>query len=92
MNLKHALLGFILIFFTNSAMSAGKSIEIDSQLFFDGKKIGSPRIFAKTGERAKIIMNDQKQSREYNLEVYPVQKANEKIELHYNLSMREKKQ
>lgn len=75
--------------FTGSALALGQQIEIDSKLFFHGKKVASPRILTTTGERAKIVMNDQKQKREYNLEVLSEVAKNNKIELRYSLAVRE---
>lgn len=78
--------------FTFSAslvLGAPQKIEIDSTLFFKGKKIGSPRILAKNGEKAKILMNDQKNGREYNLEVLPVVSSGNKIKLRYSVAVRE---
>ena len=66
-------------------------IEIDSKLFFQGVKIGSPRVMANNGEKAKILMTDQKQSREYSLEVKPKYYGNNIIQLDYNLVIKEKK-
>lgn len=80
---------FSVLFVGLQAFAANRRIEIDSKLFFQGKKIGAPRIMATEGKKAKVIMNDQKQNREYNLEVFPVVKNGNQIDLQYSLSIRE---
>ena len=81
----------LILFFSFSAQAMNQKIEIDSKLFFNGKKIGSPRILAVDGEKSKIIMNDLKQNREYNLEVLPQIGRDKKVNLKYRLAIKGQK-
>ncbi len=81
---------FVFIFlFVSTVYGAPRSFEVDSKLFFKGNIIGSPRIQLKEGKKAKVIMNDQKNNREYNLEVVPTVGTNNRIHLQYSITVSE---
>lgn len=82
-------LAILLILTTSISMAIAQKIEIDSRIVFNGRKVASPRILAYSGERSKIVMNDQKQHREYSLEILPVLLDNKGIGLHYSLAIQD---
>ncbi len=77
--------------FSCNLLAAPHRLEIDSKLIFQGKKVASPRILTTEGKKAKMIMADQKQNREYNLEVTPHYGPNHSVTLKYALAVRENK-
>lgn len=77
------------ILFTSPVFAMKKNVEIDSKLFVNGKRIGSPRIVTLNGEKAKVILHDQKKNKGYNLEFHPFEVSGEKILLKYALAVRE---
>ena len=79
----------ITLFLTLSSWGAPRKLEIDSKLFFHGRKVASPRIVTNSGEKAKVIMSDQKNNREYNLEVYPQSTPGKPVKLLYSLAVKE---
>ncbi len=71
------------------AFAIGHKLEIDSKVFFAGKKVASPRIVTNSGVKAKVLMSDQKNNREYDLEVLPVTVGGKTVDLQYSLAVRE---
>ncbi len=87
--MKPIVLFFLSFVFVFPAFGIGQKIEIDSKLFFQGRKVASPRIVTNAGEKAKVIMSDQKNKREYNLEVFPQKTSEQNVKLQYSLAIRE---
>ncbi len=71
------------------AFAVGHKLEIDSKVFFAGKKVAAPRIITNSGVKAKVLMSDQKNNREYDLEVLPVSAGGKTVDLLYSLAVRE---
>ena len=84
-----ALFLTLFLFMSFASISHGKSLEIDSKIIVEGKKLGSPRILTDNGERAKIRVHDQIKNKGYNLEVLPVLLSDKKILLKYSLAVQE---
>lgn len=87
--MRSGFLGLLICMIGLPAFGVGHKLEIDSKLYFRGKKVASPRILTHAGEKAKVIMSDQKNDREYNLEVFPKMDSGEKVNLHYSLAVKE---
>ncbi len=87
--MRFMLLILICLMWGSPVWAIGHKLEIDSKLYFKGKKVAAPRIVTMTGEKAKVVMSDQKNNREYNLEVFPSTTPGEKLNLLYSLAVRE---
>ena len=84
--------GMVLLFsilFSGFSWGYGNHVEIDSKLFYRGKKIGSPRVIAEMGERARVIMSDSLRRREYSLEMRPQKISGDDIQINYLLAIKE---
>ena len=66
-----------------------KVLTIDSKIYHQGKRIGSPRVLNTMGEKSKVVMKDVKSGRDYNLEVITKKLSGDKVKLHYRLSIRD---
>ena len=86
--MKYFTLFIILFSFPTVAFS--KQLNIDSKIYYKGKKIGSPRILNSVGEKAKIVMKDDKKLREFSLEILARELKGDEVHLKYQLSIREK--
>lgn len=84
-------LGLSILVFSQISYAIPRNVEIDSRLYFNGQRIGAPRILAEYGEKSKVFMSDLQQNREFNLEVTPVRMANEQVKLRYTLAIKEDK-
>jgi hypothetical protein len=87
--MRNILLITAFLYVAQPLWAAGHRVEIDSQLFFQGQKVAAPRIVTNQGEKAKVIMSDQKNNREYNLEVYPQVVKQGQYQLQYSLAVLE---
>ena len=82
------LVTLLILILSLPSFAVPQKIEIDSKLVYNGRRIASPRIMARAGERSKVIMNDQKMKREYNLEVFPTFVYGKKVDIKYFLPVR----
>lgn len=77
------------LFFSFSAWSAPRQFQIDSKLFYQGKKVSSPRLLTTEGKKAKLMQVNQRQKREYSVEMVPTRSSNNKVHIKYNVVVRE---
>lgn len=78
------------LFFVSKVLAAPIQYKIDSRMYFNGKKIMSPRMITMNGEKAKILSGNQKAQQEYLVEITPIQIQGDKVRLHYNVTVKEK--
>lgn len=66
-----------------------QNIVIDSKLFYQGKKLSSPRITTADGSRAVVSQRDVKGNTKFNLELLPIKSRGNVVQVRYALLIKE---